>query len=71
MIYPQQRRPPVHDGQVLELEVTEQGSRGDGVARLHGYVVFVKDSHPGDRGKVRITRATNKCAFGEFVEGEP
>ena len=50
-----------------EAEVTIQSTAfgGDGVARHEGYVLFVPDVIPGERVRVRITRA--KPSFGRAV----
>jgi hypothetical protein len=37
-----------------ELEVTEISKQGDGVARVHGFVVFVKGGKVGQKAKVKI-----------------
>jgi len=37
-------------GQLLELDITDLSSDGDGVGRWENRVVFVPDTVPGDRG---------------------
>ena len=46
---------------MLEVDSIAQGGRG--VARTNGYVVFVSGALPGDRVRVRLTKA--KRSFGE------
>lgn len=43
---------------ILTLDIVDMGNEGEGVARLEGYTLFVKDALPGDviRGKVMKTR---------------
>src|SRR3954452_1576649 len=43
-------------GAQLELGVDDCAFGGAGVARVEGYVVFVRGAVPGDRGVARITR---------------
>ena len=47
----------------LELTIDSLAHGGAGVARVDGYVVFVRDAVPGDRVRARITKS--KRAFGE------
>jgi TRAM domain-containing protein len=42
---------PVEVGKEYELEVTEISRKGDGVAKVHGFVVFVKEGILGQKGK--------------------
>jgi 23S rRNA (uracil1939-C5)-methyltransferase len=50
-------------GQELELTVDGLAFGGAGVARLDGYVVFVRDAVPGDRVKAVVTK--RKKAYAE------
>jgi 23S rRNA (uracil1939-C5)-methyltransferase len=50
-------------GEELELTVESLAYGGAGVARRHGYVVFVQGAVPGDRARVLITKS--KRAYGE------
>ena len=51
------------EGEELELTVDSLAFGGAGVARLDGYVVFVRDAVPGDR--VRAVVSKSKRAYGE------
>ncbi len=55
-------------GELLELEVESLAHGGRGVARVHGYVVFVEGAVPGDIAMVRITRAKSSYAEGRAEE---
>ncbi len=56
-------RTRVERGQELELTIDGLAHGGAGVARLDGYVVFVRDAVPGDR--VRATVTKRKKAYAE------
>lgn len=62
---------PVHEGQVLELQVEEPHvtSRGDGIARVEGYVVDIEDgaAHVGQRVRVQITKTFRTYAKAKIV----
>lgn len=47
-----------HKNDILTLEIVDMGNEGEGVARVEGYTLFVKDALTGDviRGKVIKTR---------------
>jgi 23S rRNA (uracil1939-C5)-methyltransferase len=53
----------VERGQELELTIDALANGGAGVARLDGYVVFVRDAVPGDRVRAVVTK--RKKAYAE------
>jgi 23S rRNA (uracil1939-C5)-methyltransferase len=61
-------------GARLELAVDSFAYGGAGVARLDGYVVFVRGAIPGDRVRARVTRSKRDYAeavVDELLEGSP
>ena len=54
---------PVHKGEELELRIDSLAYGGNGVARLNGFVVFVRGGLPGDRVRARVTKT--KRGFAE------
>lgn len=61
---------PVEEGQEVEVTVESVGRRGDGIARVNNFVVFVPGTNAGDKVKVRITAVGSSFATGEVVKGE-
>jgi 23S rRNA (uracil1939-C5)-methyltransferase len=59
---------PVRKGEELELAVDSLAYGGNGVARLNGFVVFVRGGLPGDRVRARVTKT--KRGFAESVVTE-
>jgi 23S rRNA (uracil1939-C5)-methyltransferase len=53
---------PVAKGDELELEVHSLAFGGNGVARLDGFVVFVRRGLPGDRVRARVTKVKRSHA---------
>jgi|SRR5579862_4827781 len=45
---------PVEAGKEYEVEVTELSRRGDGVAKIQGFVIFVKGAKIGDKVKIKV-----------------
>jgi 23S rRNA (uracil1939-C5)-methyltransferase len=53
---------PVAKDQELELEIESLAYGGNGVARLNGFVVFVRRGLPGDRVRARVTKVKRNHA---------
>src|SRR5215467_5149136 len=60
--------PPVAKGQELELAIDSLAYGGNGVARLNGFVVFVRRGLPGDRVRARVTKVKRNHAEAIAVE---
>jgi predicted RNA-binding protein with TRAM domain len=74
MRYGRSRRPsrgyapkPVEMGNEYDVEIQETSRRGEGIARIKGLVIFVPETKPGDKVRVRITRISRRFAQGEVV----
>lgn len=62
---------PVASGEEYEVEITEADRRNpgrDGVTRINNMVVFVPDTAPGDRVRIRITGVQRRAADAEVLE---
>jgi 23S rRNA (uracil1939-C5)-methyltransferase len=59
---------PVKRDDELELQVDSLAYGGNGVARLNGFVVFVRRGLPGDRVRARVTKV--KRGFAEALATE-
>src|ERR1044071_8392485 len=53
---------PVERDQELELTIDQLADGGNGVARLDGFVVFVRRGLPGDTVRARITKVQRRHA---------
>src|SRR3989442_15492767 len=53
---------PVREDQELELDIDSLAYGGNGVARLNGFVVFVRRGLPGDRVRARVTKVKRSHA---------
>jgi predicted RNA-binding protein with TRAM domain len=58
---------PVEIGKEYDVQVTERSDRGDGIARIQGFVIFVKSGKVGDKVKVKATSVGNRFAIAEIV----
>jgi predicted RNA-binding protein with TRAM domain len=59
---------PVEQGKEYDVNVTEISRKGDGIARIQGFVIFVKGGQVGQNVKVRITGVGNRFATAEIVQ---
>ncbi len=62
------KRCPVELGEELEVEITELSPKGEGIARNQGFVIYVADTKPGDRVRVKVTRITEKTAKAQVIK---
>ena len=62
------RRCPVEMGKEYEVDVTEMSRRGEGIAKIQGFVVLVVNGKLGDHVKIRITRVGGVTANAEIVK---
>ena len=59
---------PVELDKEYEAEIEDISRRGDGVARIEGFIIFVPNTKKGQHVKFKITRLGNRFATGEVVE---
>lgn len=53
---------------ILEIEITDQGTTGEGIGKVEGYTLFVKDTVIGDVAEVKIMKAKKNYAFARLVK---
>jgi len=58
---------PVKVGQELDVKIEGVGEKGDGIAKVSGFVIFVPGVRAGDEVRIRITRVLNKVGFAELL----
>ena len=58
---------PVEVGKEYEVDVTDISRKGDGIARVQGFVVFVENGKVGYRLKVKVTEAADRFAKATIV----
>jgi predicted RNA-binding protein with TRAM domain len=58
---------PVNVGDEVEVKIEAVGEKGDGVAKVKGFVLFVPGVKEGDFVKVRVTKVLRKVGFAEVI----
>ena len=61
---------PVKVGEEYDVEINEIGSKGDGIARVKNFVVFVENSKKGEKARIKIREVHNKYAVADKVESK-
>ena len=58
---------PVKEGDELDVMIEAVGGKGDGIAKVEGFVLFVPGTRQGEQVKVRITKVLRNVGFAEVV----
>ena len=59
---------PVETGKEYTVDITDNGSAGDGIARIQGLIIFVKNAKAGDKSlKIKISSLKGRFATAEIV----
>jgi predicted RNA-binding protein with TRAM domain len=58
---------PVEVGKEYDVQVTETSYKGDGIARVQGFVIFVKNGKAGETVRVRVNSVGSRFAVAEIV----
>ena len=59
--------PPVQVGDELEVNILAVGEKGDGVAKVNGFVLFVPGTKEGETVRIRVTKVLSKVGFAEVI----
>jgi 23S rRNA (uridine2552-2'-O)-methyltransferase len=59
---------PVRAGDELVVEIVDEGSEGDGIARVDGYTLFVPETEPGEEVGVRVEDVKPRFGFAERID---
>jgi len=58
---------PIREGEELDVKIESAGKKGDGIAKVKGFVIFVPNVKEGDQVRIKVTRVLNKVGFGEVI----
>src|SRR5271156_2285480 len=59
---------PVEVGKVYDVTISDTSRRGDGIAKIDGFVIFVAGGKQGQSAKIKVTQVSNRFAMGTVVE---
>ena len=60
---------PVEIGKEYDVQIAEISRQGDGIARIQGFVIFVKGAKVGEKTKIRVTNVGARFAMAEKASG--
>src|SRR5579872_1198808 len=58
---------PVEAGKEYDVDISELSRRGDGVAKIQGFIIFVKGSKVGERVKIKVDTVGPRFATASVV----
>ncbi len=64
----QEKSSPVAAGETYDVTIEGIAQKGDGIAKVEGFVVFVPGTKVGDKIKIKVEKVLRKFAFGVKVE---
>ncbi len=57
-----------HKNQIVETDIIDMSDNGEGIGRINGYTLFIKDSVIGDRVRAKIIKVKKNYGFGRLEE---
>ena len=61
------RPKPVKIGEEYDVTIVDVASKGDGIAKIKGLVIFVPGTHKGANVRIKITNVGRKFAIAEKI----
>ena len=58
---------PVEEGKEYEVTIDAKGAKGDGIAHVEGFVIFIAGVEVGQTVKVKVTAVKRTFAIGEKI----
>jgi predicted RNA-binding protein with TRAM domain len=59
---------PVEVDKEYEATIEDTSRRGDGIAKIEGFIIFVPNAKKGENVKFKVTRVGSRFAIGELVQ---
>ena len=60
---------PVEVGKEYDVTISDTSRRGDGIAKIDGFVIFVAGGKQGQSARIKVAQVSNRYAMGTVVEG--
>ena len=58
---------PVEVGEEYDVEIEDVAKKGDGIARVEGFVIFVPETKVGDQVTISVDRVMRKFAIAHKI----
>lgn len=53
---------PVELGKIYEVDINEITGKGDGIARVQGFIVFIENGQMGNNVRIKVTEVADRFA---------
>src|ERR1700733_6310909 len=60
---------PVEVGKEYDVTISDVSRRGDGIAKIDGFVIFVAGAKQGQNVRIKVTQVSNRYASGQLADG--
>jgi predicted RNA-binding protein with TRAM domain len=60
---------PVEVGKEYNVTISDTSKRGEGIAKIDGFVIFVPGTRMGQQARIKVTSVSERFASGQVVEG--
>jgi predicted RNA-binding protein with TRAM domain len=60
---------PVEVGKEYNVTISDTSRRGEGIAKIDGFVIFVAGGKQGQSVRIKITQVSNRFATGQVIDG--
>jgi predicted RNA-binding protein with TRAM domain len=61
-------RKPVEVGKEYSVSISDTSRRGEGIAKVEGFIVFVPGTKVGQNVRIKVTQVSERFASGQVVE---
>ncbi len=61
---------PIQVGDEIDVTIEAVGAKGDGIAKIKGFVIFIPGAKQGETLKVKVTKVFRKMGFAEVAGQE-
>ncbi len=62
-------RKPVEVGKEYNVSISDISRRGEGIAKVEGFIVFVPGTKVGQNVRIKVTQVSQRFASGQVIEG--
>jgi predicted RNA-binding protein with TRAM domain len=62
------RTAPVKEGEKYDVFINSVGGKGDGIAKVKGFVLFIANTKKDDYVQVKVTKVLANAGFAEVVK---
>ena len=60
---------PVEVGKEYNVTISDTSRRGEGIAKIDGFVIFVPGTKQGQNARIKIVQVSDRNASAQVVEG--